>query len=355
MSKVKNIQFRMSLKGHGIVNYDSSEQKFMMNRVKGHAYNRNENVSYAKKKFFEDEDGNLAYKLSISENCISHDIFKDEVPYQSNNVINSKHLLISFLANPSSILRGYMFATKVGDNLKRKSAFTLVDAVQTNNSVSYIDTFSKSGKKNEDIEETDNTFFKRETVGNVEYSSHGFIDLMQLQFMSCDQIFDRYGLNPDMFDVYKQLLQIKMSSFNSELGYYRIASNTIEIPEYGFIFNNDDIVNLVKVFFMNLLKLKITRKNAYAQIQSLEYKLIYDSIDDSSEDEGWVEIKNLSDIDAIDFIAENFYVEHDSSDAEKLRKIILEDVETKKSEKKAKAAERAAAKAALKDKNKEEA
>lgn len=345
MKNVKNIQFRMKLKGQGTVNFDSTDQKFMMNRVKGHAYNRNDNVSYAKKKFFEDEDGNLTYKLSISSGCITHDIFKDEVPYQSNNVINSKPLLVSYLANPSSILRGYMFASRVGDNLKRKSAVTLVDAIQSNNSVSYIDTFSKSGKKNEDTEETDNTFFKKETIGEVEYESHGFIDLMQLQFMSCDQIFDRYGLNPDNFELYKKFLKSKMPSFDGELGYYTIATNTIRIPEYGFMFSNEDILTLVKVFFMNLLKTKITRKDGYAEVESLEYKLIQDVIDDSKSEEGWIEIKNSSDINAIDFTAEKFYVEEDGTEAEELRKAILEDMEAKKVQKKAKKAEKESKKA----------
>jgi len=354
MKKVKSIQFKLKLKGQGVVNYDSTDQRFMFNQVKGQAFNRNENVSYAKKRFFKGENGELDYKLAISSGCMTHEIFRDEVPYQSNNVVNSKPLFASFLATPSSIIRGYMFASKVGDNLKRKSAVTLVDAIQSDNSVSYIETFSKSGQKNQDAEEVDNTFFKKEVVGPIKYESNGTIDIQQLQFMSCDQIFDRYGLNPDMFDVYKQFLQSKMPSFNSKLGYYRLATNTIEIPEYGFMFNNDDILTLVKVFFMNLLKMNIKRKDAFAQVESLEYKLIYDGLEDSISQDGWVEVKNSSDINSINFIANDFYICEEEKEALLLRQAIVDNVDALKKAKKTKADDADAKKKSKADKNSED-
>jgi hypothetical protein len=104
------------------------------------------------------------------------------------------------------------------------------------------------------------------------------------------------------------------------------------------MFDNDDILTLVKVFFVNLLKLNITRKDGYAVVDKIEYKLIYDVIDDAKSEDGWVEIKNSSDINAIDFTAEKFYAEEDGSEAEALRQSIIDDVESKKAEKKAKKA-----------------
>ena len=56
---------------------------------------------------------------------------------------------------------------------------------------------------------------------------------MQLSFISCDQIFDRYAFNPDMFNLYKTLLATKLDGFNSELGFYQIKNSIVEIPEHG--------------------------------------------------------------------------------------------------------------------------
>ena len=135
--KVKNVLFRTKIKGNGVVNFDSSEQKFMFNSTDLHNMKtRHDNVSFAKKKFYK-EDDKLTYKLSISSDCLRHDIFKEDVLVQSPNVLNSKHVLYSFIASPASLLRGYLFANQT-ETLKRKGALTITDAEQTCNAVSYI-------------------------------------------------------------------------------------------------------------------------------------------------------------------------------------------------------------------------
>lgn len=350
---VKNILFRMNVKGNGIVNYDSSEQKWLYNGTNlNHMKTMHDNTSYAKKKVY-GEQNNLKYKISISADCLRHEIFKDDVMFQSPNLINSPALLYSFIASPVGLLRGYLFAEQ-GEQLKRKSAITLIDAQQTCDAVSYIETFSRSGLKNQDIDKTDNSFFKKEVVGDIKYATEGNIDLAQMQFVSASQLFDRYGFNPDLFDTYKQFLKSKLPSFNSELGYYNMKGSSVELSEFGFMLSDEDIQNLVKLFFKKLLAMNIRRKNAYARTESLEYKLVYDAIEDKFEDEnGWVSIKGVEDISNIDFSTEQFYVQEDTKLAEEKNAYIQADYEKRKQSKKDKDADKKAAKKTAKNKSEE--
>jgi hypothetical protein len=345
---IKNILFRVKIKGNGIVNFDSSDQKWLYVGTNLHHMKTNyANTSYAKKKLY-GQQNNLRYKISISSDCLRHEIFKDDVMFQSPNLINSPALLYSFIASPVGLLRGYLFAEQ-GDPLKRKSAITLIDAQQTCDAVSYIELFSKSGMKNKNIDEVDNTLFKKETVGDIKYETEGDIDLAQMQFVSASQLFDRYGFNPDLFDTYKKFLKSKLPSFNSELGYYGMKDSSVELSEYGFKLSDEDIQILVRLFFKKLLSMNIKRKSAYARVENLEYKFVYDPIEDRFENEnGWTSISSMEDINNISFSPEQFYIEEDAKQAEAKNAAIQADYEKRKQNKKANDAE----KKALKGKNK---
>ena len=356
--KVKNILFRTTLKGNGIVNYDSTNQREvysgtnLFHKMKAGEANRNNNISYAKKKFYKNDD-KLDYKLSISSNCLRHDLFIDDVQFQNPSILNNDVMLYSYIASPTSIVRGYVFAS-TKETLKRKGALTITDAEQTCGAVSTIEVFSRSGEKEKstgsDTDVTDSTFYFKETIGDITYKAVGNIDLMQLQFVSCSQIFDRYGFNPDMFFLYKQLMKSKMPTFDSELGYYQINNSIIQLPEYGFVFKNEEVVSLVKNLFERLLKLNIKRKGGYAMTEKVEYKLVYDVIEDTfNNEDGWVEIKNMDDINKISFEPETYYNHIDTKLAEQTLTDLEAEIEarkqTVKAEKKAKAEVAAAKKA----------
>jgi len=315
--KVKNILFKMKIKGNGIVNYDSTDQKWVLNRTSlTHMRSMHNNTSYAKKRFYgTPEETN--YKITISSDCIRHEIFSGDVLFHSPNVMNQDTLLTAFIATPTSLLRGYLFAGKEV-TYKRKSPFIITAAEQTNNAMSYIETFASSAPKNsdKDKETADNTYYKKEVIGDIEYQTMGMIDLMNLQFVSCDQVFDRYSFNPDLFNVYKQFMQSRMPSFNSELGYYQINGSIVEIPEYGFKLSNDNVNELVRSLFEKIIKMSIKRKDAYAQTSELQYKLVYDVIEDTIDSEdGWVTIKSESDINSINIDVADFYVPVDAEKA----------------------------------------
>lgn len=354
--KVKNILFKLDLNGRGIVNYDSTDQKFIYRGTNlKHMGSSFDNVNYSKKKLYGTLD-NLSYKITISSNCLRHNIFVKDANIQSPNLIHNEMLLYSFIASPASLLRGYMFASEA-ETLKRTGALSIVDAQQTCNAISTIELFTKSGAKNTDKEKetSDNSLFYKETVGDISYSTHGSIDLMSLQFVSCDQIFDRYAFNPDMFETYKSFLSTKLPNFNSKLGYYQQKGSDIELSELGVKLSNENVVYLVKSLLNRLLSVDIRKSNSFASVSGLKYKLVYDPLVDTlpSEDD-WVEVKSATDIENLSFEVEDFFIEEDTEKAKEKRQVIEENYNKIKGEKKAKKAEEQAKKKDLKDKKKTE-
>jgi hypothetical protein len=347
--KVKNILFRLKLKGNGIVNFDSNDQRnmFLYTKYKEKMSAEYKNVSYAKKRFY-GTDNDQKYKLALSSGFLRHNFFITDVPYQSPNLINNEALLYSFIASPLCLLRGYLEANEV-EPLKRSSALKITHAEQTCDAISHIETCSKSGLKNTDKDVTDNSFFKKEVVGKIEYEATGSIDLMQLQFVSCDQIYDRYCFNPDLFKLYKQFLKAKMNTFDSELGYYKQLQADCEIPEYGVKLNDGDIMFLVKYMFTKILEFnRQTGNGGYVKTNKLEYKLVYDAIEDTYDNEdNWVELVTREDVANIAFVPENYYSQIDLDEAITLRAEMVADY---KNRKKAKSDKKANIKAEMDEK-----
>jgi hypothetical protein len=99
-----------------------------------------------------------------------------------------------------------------------------------------------------------------------------------------------------------------------------------------------------------LLTLNVRRKNAFVETAELEYKVVYDVFEDTfNNEDGWVTLKNESDISSINFDVQDFYVEEDKEVAVQKREAITADFEKRKSEAKEKEVGR---KADVKEKNK---
>lgn len=325
----------MEIKGVGIVNYDGHEQSQIIKDTSlDYLKHRHKNVSYAKKRFYGTLE-DTKFKLVISSECLKHEIFRKDVPNHTPNVISNKTILTSLIASPALLTRGYML---VGGETcyKRTSPLSITYAEQTNDSISHLENFSSSASKNTDKtkETPDSTFYKKEVVGDITYKSIGFIDLMKLQFVSCDQIFDGSSFNPDFFEKYKEFLQKRIPSFNSELGYYQIKDSMIEIGEYGYLLTNDILIFLVKYLFKGMISMNIQKKNAFAKTTNLQYKLVYDVIEDTMESEdGWITIKNENDIENVSFDSEYFYVPVDA-EKEKEKRVLFELAYQKRKEEK---------------------
>lgn len=337
MKKVKNIIFKLDLYGQGIVNYDSGDQKyyFLKTNLK-EMYSHHNNTSYAKKNFYGTNKEDLSYKIKISNDCLMRAIFSNDMQADNASILDNENLLYGYLASPATLLRGHMKVDKSAQ-FKRKGCLSIADAEQSSDTKSIIEAFSRSGAKNTDAEKdgSDNSFFFKETVGEISYKTEGVIDLMGLQFVSTDLIFDRLAFNPDKFDLYKQYLKMRIPNFNSELGYYKLSTSIDGTPEYGMLLSNENVVFLVKEFFRRLIVTSINRRSAFARVSSVKYKLVTDVLTDTVDsDDNWNEIKSHKDIDNMNFDVEYFYEALDTEVSEKLREDIKAEYESKKAKNK---------------------
>lgn len=329
--KVKNVLLRVSLEGEGVVNYDSGDQKWMWNKIKGENV-RHDNNQFAKKDVYyvgKDDKGKdlYNYKLKISSNALNKALYGYD---QSGYTTFNEHLMMSLLATPASLLRGYTYLS--GDyNLKRTKALRLLPAIQTNNAVSKMEFFSRSGDKKEKEtagEASDTSIFNKETVGEMTYESKGMIDLMQLQFISLSEMHDRIALNPDDLYTYQQYMRAWMPNFmsgdNIEKGeiynkFYTIKGCENDLPEMGILLSDSDVMEVVKFALKKILALQINRSDAYAKVNKLEYKLVYDCIEDTYDGEnGWATLSSVEDVDNIYFEPEVFFKEWNTDDAKSL-------------------------------------
>jgi uncharacterized membrane-anchored protein len=107
-----------------------------------------------------------------------------------------------------------------------------------------------------------------------------------------------------------------------------MEDSIVEIPEYGFKLSNVDMSNLVRSLFERMVTMSIRRKDAYAQTTELQYKLVYDVIEDTMDSEdGWITIKSESDINSIAIDVEDFYVPADAEKAIQQREALNSEYE----------------------------
>lgn len=355
---VRSILFKVKLKGHGVVNTDSTDQKFVWNAfTRDMEHSRHDNVMFAKHRWYEDgqdDQGNKRYKrkIVISGDCLRHNIFVDDFLYQSPNVFAHRLLMNKMIATPASLLRGYMFTQEGQTCYRKKSAVNITEAEQTNNAVSTIETFSRSGKKEvrqSEDDAADNSFFKKEVVGDMTYESFGSIDLRELQFVSMSELYDRMALNSDDYaDFYKPFLEKAMGSTLGEPAYYIINGSAIETPEFGVLLNGEQIQFLAREFFKRLLRTSISKaSNGHAHVTEVTVKYVQDPLADTFDStEGW---KRLSSEGDVSFKPHFFYKKIDTSEAENILKAVEEEqasrktisAEKKKAEKEEKAAKKA--------------
>ena len=317
MKEVKTILFRYELNGRGIVNYDeTSLQKKLINKFDylSHLRHHANNITYAKKELLDDD-----YKIKISSNSLRKALFEKYIIAHTPEVSLDDTLLFSTLATPVSLLRGYMFLSKKNENLKRKGAISITDAIQTNTAKSKLEVFVRSGKKETkdvELDTSDNTFFVKETVGDITYGGRGFLDLRTLQFVPCDDIFDRFQFNPDRYQMFKKFLKLNLPNFDNDLGYYMYNTSSYRLPERGLFLTNEQVLFLTKEFFKLLVSLEMRKSNGFAEISKIEYKLVTTpSIETFNDNNGWIELRNHNDVESIDFSMHEFYSLVDNKEA----------------------------------------
>jgi len=341
-SPVSGILVDFKLEGSGIVNFDSTDQKFMffkdankkdddrMPKVKALAQ-INDNCSYSKKNFFYNEKGQLDFKVKISAECFNKALFKEDYVEDNPRALYDKNTLYNYLGSTHAILKGYLKATK-GESLKRKGPITTGNIQQTCTALPTLPQAVKAGSKKSPISGKGSTsLFQYESLGDIKYSGTSFIDIGQLQFLSCDAAFDRYGFNPDNAEILIKSLNMNLNSTDTKLAYYKLSTSCLDLAEYGIKLNDDNVVYLVKEYIYRLLKTQIKRSNASADVISVRIKLVRDPyVDTMRNPEGWDDIKNVKDIKNISFKPFDFYEEVSGVIVEKTEERINKGIEKEK-------------------------
>lgn len=324
---VKNILFKMTLAGRGIVNYDSASQNSYLREL--NVYNTHSidnNFKFSKKVFFktgrknEKGDDIYDYKIKISQNCLRRHIFNDDVEFTNSQVTYSKTIFCNYLTSIVGLTRGYTYPAMPDsgmDSVKRVSSFTICDAIQTNGAKTYIETCTRGGSRD------DTSLFNVETVGDITYGTMGNIDLQRMQFISCDPIYDRLAVSSDWCvdgGIYVTMIKNKYGDiYNGTCAHYILNSETAStrLGENGILLNKEMIVYLTKELLKRFLGISIKRAGAYANVDSLQIKYVENALNDTFDNEdGWITLRNEAEIDALDFDPNIFYR---SCDEEEIR------------------------------------
>ena len=312
---VRAILLRGSVVSTGIVNYGGEGDIIALKKAAPWLGKilRNENVKVGKhdiRKIFDkdglpvlDDQGRQVYeiRLKISSNCLRQAIFKEDHPFQNNSLLqHAPDALLTSIASPAGVLRGYMFADK---GIKRASPLIITSAIDTTGALPTLEAGSQSGPKAQkdpkvaEDSDSDLSLHAKECAAKLILEFEGMIDLKQLQFISCSARFDRLAVLPENIAKFREKLGQKLSEIPEEA--YYVDKNAVNgLPEKGILFTQAQISRLVDELFQRLLSLTITRAaSGIARMGELKIKLVQDPLVDLMDDlkNGWHVIKAPSD------------------------------------------------------------
>ena len=342
---VKGLLFKVKMDGIGTVNFDDSDARFIVSRYGNPATKKpysNSNIKVAKSEYRQvgtDENGAPLYKrtLKISSECLRHAIFEKDYDVTNGRIMRNDAFLSSFISSPAALLRGYMFADDK-ETIKAKSPVTIGAAIETSGAVITPEIGTVSGDK----EKT--SLFYTENTGRTKYETKGFVNLKQLEFLSCDNFFERRAVKSSWVETENGLLNVafkqRYGKVPYSLGVYTATANafTKHIGEYGLHFNMDFRKYLIVEFFKRLLSVNITRSGSFARVSEISVKPVYDGLKDTFEsNDGWVDLSSEAEIG--EFVESlniyDFYEECDNDAKAVMDELrILEEENRKEKEKK---------------------
>lgn len=291
------IEFKISLKGNGVVSFGSSEgvpQEFLQ---------PHENAKYAKVNVTSGPDGLVRRELFISPQCLKQALFL--APAGACLNILPEPQRVKLYATPTFLLKGWMNAKKGEDTYKRKSPFSIGQAVEVSGAVPTFNVGTNVGMRDE------NSLFYVENVGNTEYEAHATLNVGELSFLPLDPTLDRLSLpdyiynNPLFAKRYEEAFGVAMG----KRGLYVRKSDPTETGEVGIIIGNKEINQMAKMVYSSLRNLRIDKGTSFAAVSSVTAVIKESHSDDGVE---WDGVSNLD--------VPEHYVRHDDSAAWDARK-----------------------------------
>lgn len=357
---VKSIEANVTFYGNGLVNGDSNEQAKYL-RAKDLLENKNENLILSKKVFY-NENGVTKFKHKVSTDTLRNAMFKKFMPCQNSALMMVPIALYNAIATPAYIARGYMFADKKA-SAKKRSIFTITSPIadmplEDRVHLDFCSTSGDRGKKDVETGESSTSIHSVESVGEYKYKSDLFIDLMEAQFISLDDLYDR---NAAFFDIHGA--ECREEYFNAlkrnfelnekpEIKNYCLGTSVYGdcFSEEGIKLPKEAINKIVHTTLESLIDLYVTRASRGALFKFLEMELTVNYGDGQQET---LTIKSKDDIKDVNFFYEDAYVEADKEQVLKRKEIVEKYKEQKKAEKIAEQEARKLAKAAKNKKNNE--
>jgi hypothetical protein len=289
---VKSINFEVTFDGNGCINFDCSEQLEFLKNVgivsyKDGSFFQNgrslNNVQFAKKNYrINPDDGEYEFHYKVSSECLRYMMFNKTMPCQSPTIMNIPHVLYSAISHPDSVLRGYLYTSRNGTTLRKKSPICITDAEEVGFWRRHVatDFHSRSGQKESNEgkgadDAKDNSIYKVENVGIATYLAKGGIDVDSLRFISADPIYDRMAVNADGGPnevIFLNTLAQNMCNFTPEFKYYYTtnAYTEDEWAERGILLNDESVDMLIKRAFRNILNISVIKRNAYFNVKNLK-------------------------------------------------------------------------------------
>lgn len=313
INEVKAIRFQVAFNGNGCVNYDSISQLGTLKETGIYSEDEEEikrkkkkgkNKMLAKKEFGYDENKETGFKYKVSSECLRHTMFRKTMPCVNALPNTDRNLVDRMHAQPDYILRGYMTTFgKKETAIRRKSPFTITDAVECNSTYRKFvdfDFHSNAGEKdnqknglcdnendgndNNENETNSTSLYHIENVGKLVYVADANLDVEELQFISCDQKYDRqafdnerYGRNenPYLLELAKTMLnftpEVKQYVLDNDIA--QIDEDMYKIGEYGVLLNKESVNMLIHRMFNLIKNLNIYKRNAlfeFAKFMSIK-------------------------------------------------------------------------------------
>lgn len=261
MSKqLSSIKIQCTFKGQGVVNFDSTDQKYIYNKYAGASVISHDNTKIGKATYEAEPDGNLKRTPKVSSQCIRQAIFCMK---HNPNIMHSPALFNDWISSKAALILGWMFANEKKGAAKRKSPFTVTDALEVSGQVSTFNTHSNSGDR------TDTSLYYVEELGKTRFESTMLIDLSELKHIVLSDTYGRNSVFPDGEEAFKTALRAKYGDLSE--GYYKMVGEDGSVPEYGAELSDAAVVDIVKTLIDRIKQFRIVRANGFLEFDSMKF------------------------------------------------------------------------------------
>lgn len=333
---MKTVDFKIEAEGYGCVNWNGNVDVFSNGKfAKNHSIPKMRGLKLKKKvndkmlPLSPDEIELSSAPVYVSQNCIRHNLFKEDFPFHIGKM--SEEHALNFLRHPSGILRGYAIA--VGTPIMKKSPLLLEDFVESLGNLNF-EVFTNSGSKESDT----GGFYSKTTIGETKYSAYGSINLEELQFISLDGIFGRNAVGvtfkesdvPNLVKAMEEMLNDLNfdESRNPEVLYdpcWVRKGSCVPVGEAGLLLNSDAVLILVDYMLEKLENLYIQQAKGWLRVKSVvvdynEGKTMRIKEDDSMVDSEVGEVACYFERGTEDQLKESLKLKEENSSAHKKRK-----------------------------------